>query len=144
MTTSEMASATTLERKSNLEIARDYLRAIEKGATGDALTRFFAPDVTHEEFPNRLSPRGSRNDLAAMLMGAERGQKVVSSQHYEIQREMESGNRVALEVIWTGTLAVPMATLAAGAEMRAHFAVFLDFRDGQIAAQRNYDCFDPW
>ena len=144
MTTSEMASATTLERKSNLEIARDYLRAIEKGATGDALARFFAPDVKHEEFPNRLSPRGSRNDLAAMLMGAERGQKAVSSQHYEIQREMESGNRVALEVIWTGTLAVPMATLAAGAEMRAHFAVFLDFRDGQIAAQRNYDCFDPW
>jgi ketosteroid isomerase-like protein len=49
-----------------------------------------------------------------------------------------------LEVIWTGTLAVPMATLAAGAEMRAHFAVFLDFRDGKIAAQHNYDCFDPW
>jgi ketosteroid isomerase-like protein len=49
-----------------------------------------------------------------------------------------------LEVIWTGTLAVRIPTLAAGAEMCAHFAVFLDFRDGKIAAQRNYDCFDPW
>jgi hypothetical protein len=24
------------------------------------------------------------------------------------------------------------------------FAVFLEFRDGRIARQRNYDCFEPW
>ena len=57
---------------------------------------------------------------------------------------METGNRVGLEVIWTGTRAVPVATLPAGAQMRARFAVFLEFRDGRIVAQRNYDCFDPW
>jgi len=28
--------------------------------------------------------------------------------------------------------------------MRARFAVFLDFRDGKITRQRNYDCFEPW
>jgi ketosteroid isomerase-like protein len=33
---------------------------------------------------------------------------------------------------------------AAGGEMRAYFAVFFEFRDGKIVAQRNYDCFDPW
>jgi hypothetical protein len=26
----------------------------------------------------------------------------------------------------------------------ARFAVFMDFRDGRIVRQRNYDCFDPW
>ena len=26
----------------------------------------------------------------------------------------------------------------------ARFAIFLDFRDGRIVRQRNYDCFDPW
>jgi hypothetical protein len=28
--------------------------------------------------------------------------------------------------------------------MRARFAVFLDYRDGMIVQQRNYDCFEPW
>jgi len=41
-------------------------------------------------------------------------------------------------------LAVPLATLPAGSQMRAHFAMFLDFEDGKITSQRNYDCFDPW
>jgi ketosteroid isomerase-like protein len=136
--------AETLAQASNLEIAREYLRAIERGATGDALARFFAPDVVHEEFPNRLSPNGRRNDLAGMLEGAEKGQRILSKQHYEIVHELAMGSRVALEVIWTGTMAAAVGTFAAGQEMRAHFAMFLEFRDGKIAAQRNYDCFDPW
>ena len=139
-----MTPTGTTEGASNLEIAREYLRSIERGATGDALARFFAPDVIHEEFPNRLSPNGRRNGLAGMLEGAEKGQKILSKQHYEILHELGMGNRVALEVIWTGTIAVAVGTLAAGQEMRAHFAVFLEFREGKIAAQRNYDCFDPW
>ena len=32
---------------------------------------------------------------------------------------------------------------ATGDELAAH-AVFFELRDGRIAAQRNYDCFDPW
>lgn len=32
----------------------------------------------------------------------------------------------------------------AGQVLRARFGVFLDFRDGRIVRQRNYDCFDPW
>jgi ketosteroid isomerase-like protein len=41
-------------------------------------------------------------------------------------------------------LGVPVGALTPGAEMRAHFAVFLDFRDGKIVRQRNYDCFEPF
>jgi ketosteroid isomerase-like protein len=29
-------------------------------------------------------------------------------------------------------------------EMRARFAAFIEFRDGRIVRQRNYDCFEPW
>jgi ketosteroid isomerase-like protein len=130
--------------KTNLETARNYLLAIEQGATGEALARFFTPDVMHQEFPNKLSPHGRRSNLAGMLEGAEKGQKILSKQHYEIRHEMESGDCVALAVLWTGTVDVDVAGLPAGGEMRAHFAVFLEFRDGRIAAQRNYDCFDPW
>src|SRR5215470_12764263 len=110
--------------KSNLDTARNYLRAIELGATGEELARFFTPDVTHQEFPNRLSPHGRRNNLAGMLEGAENGQKILSKQRYEIQCEMESGNCIALEVLWSGTIAVAAAGLPAGGEMRAHLRCF--------------------
>ncbi|MGA8145708.1 MAG: nuclear transport factor 2 family protein [Candidatus Acidiferrales bacterium] len=128
----------------NLVTARNYLQAIERGATGEALAQFFTSDVVQELFPNKLAPQGGRFGLPQMLAAAEKGRQMLSSQHYEIQREMESGNRVSLEVLWTGTLAGPVAGLQAGAQMRAHFALFLEFRDGKIPAQRNYDYFDPW
>jgi ketosteroid isomerase-like protein len=128
----------------NLDFVKRYLGAIEAGATGDALAAFFAPDVVQEEFPNRLVPNGARRDLAAVLEGAERGQRVMRAQRYEILNAVEVGDTIALEVLWTGTLAVPLGALPAGGEMRAHFAVFIELRDGKIARQRNYDCFDPW
>jgi ketosteroid isomerase-like protein len=134
----------TETEQANLKTAREYLVAIENGATGQALARWFTPDVVQEEFPNRLVPAGARRGLAELLEGAERGQKVLSGQRYEVLTAMASGDRVALEVQWTGTLAIPVGSLAAGDDMRARFAVFLDFRDGRIAAQRNYDCFDPF
>ena len=130
--------------QANLDAARAYLAAIEGGALGAALAEFFTSDVMHEELPNRLAPEGARQGLDGILQSAERGQKVVSAQTYELRSETASGERVAIEVVWTGTLAVPLGSLPAGGTLRAHFAVFLDFRDGKIAAQRNYDCFDPF
>jgi ketosteroid isomerase-like protein len=134
---------TTTEER-NLETARAYLAAIEGGATGEALARWFTEDMVQEEFPNRLVPNGACRGLAELLEGAERGQKVMQAQRYEVLSAMASGDRVALEVQWTGTVAIALGSLPAGGQMRARFGVFLDFRDGRIAAQRNYDCFDPW
>jgi ketosteroid isomerase-like protein len=128
----------------NLAVARSYLEAIERGATGDELADFFTADVVQEEFPNLLVPQGARRDLAAILEGAARGQKVMPKQRFELLHAVAEGDRVALEVQWTGTLAVPLGSLPAGGEMRARFGVFLEFRDGRIHHQRNCDCFDPW
>ena len=128
----------------NLARARGYIQDIERGLTGAALAAYFAPGVIQEEFPNRLVPQGARRDLAAILEGAERGQQVMRAQRYDILNAIADGDYVALEVAWTGTLAIPVGTLAAGGEMRARFAVFLQFGDGKIVRQRNYDCFEPW
>lgn len=106
------------------------------------MTPFFHPDVVHEEFPNRLMPTGARRNLSDLLEGQQRGQQVVSGQRYEVHAALEQGARVALEVTWTATLKVPMGSLPPGGTMRARFGVFLDFRDGRIIGQRNYDCFD--
>jgi ketosteroid isomerase-like protein len=55
---------------------------------------------------------------------------------------LPQGDRVALEVEWTGTLALPFGGLPAGSPMKAYFAMFLEFQEGKIARQRNYDCFE--
>jgi ketosteroid isomerase-like protein len=126
-----------------LELAKRYLEALEAGATGDELADFFALDVVQEEFPNRFQPQGARRDLAAILDAAARGRAAMSSQSYRIVHAVANGGELALEVEWVGTVAVPIGQLPAGGTMRARFAVFLEYRDGKIAAQRNYDCFEP-
>ena len=128
----------------HLAFTKEYFSAIERGETGDALARFFTPDVVQREFPNRVLPNGATRDLAAILEGAVRGQKVMRGQRIEILSSVGEGDRLALEVQWTGTLDVPLGTLTPGSDMRARFGVFLIFRDGRIAQQHNYDCFDPW
>jgi ketosteroid isomerase-like protein len=96
------------------------------------------------EFPNRLVPEGATRDLAALREAAVRGSKVMTAQRYEVLNAIASGDQVAVEANWIGTLAVPFGSIPAGGEMRARFAIFLTFRDGKIVRQHNYDCFDPW
>jgi len=57
---------------------------------------------------------------------------------------MADQGRVALEAEWVGTLAAAFGTIPAGGQMKAFLAVFLDFRDGKIIKQRNYDCYEAW
>jgi predicted ester cyclase len=107
-----------------LRLARDYLESIGNTDELGGL-RFFADDVIQIEFPNRLVP-------------------IVTSQRFEVVNAIASENQVAVEAIWTGTLAVPFGSIPAGGQMRARFAIFLTYRDGKIVRQHNYDCFDPW
>lgn len=132
------------EGSDNLAVARRYFRGIEQSIAEDALAEFFTSDVVQEEYPNRLVPQGARRDLAAILEGSRQGRKVMSAQSFEVLHAVAHGDDVALEVLWTGTLAIDFGTIPAGGQMRAHFALFLRFRDGKIARQANYDCFEPW
>lgn len=126
----------------NLETARRYLESVGQ-PNADTLS-FFADDVVQVEFPNRLVPDGATRDLAALREAAVRGSKVMTAQRYEVLNAIASGDQVAVEANWIGTLAVPFGNTPAGGEMRARFAIFLTFRDGKIVRQHNYDCFDPW
>lgn len=124
-----------------LERARAYFSAIEARAD---LSPFFSPEVEQREFPNQLVRGGATRDLAALLDGQERGKHVLVSEKYQIVNSLETDDRLALEVIWTATLAIPLGSIPIGGTMTAHFGVFLTFRDGRICRQHNYDCFDPF
>jgi ketosteroid isomerase-like protein len=140
----EVQIAMTLEEQANVETVRTYLAAVESGEAGAVLRKIFTEDIRQIELPNRLNPSGQQSDLAGMLLRSEQGRKVLRSQHYEILSELAQGSRVAVEAVWTGILAVPLGTLAPGSQMKAHFAMFFEFREGRIASQRNYDCFEAW
>jgi len=128
----------------NLEVAREYIRAIERGATGEALARFFAPDVAITEMPNRVAPYGSTSDLARALEAARRGQQLFKRQTYTITNMLGKDDFVALEMEWIGVTAVAIQNLPPDSAIRDHAAVFLEFRNGRIVRQRHYDCFEPW
>jgi len=128
----------------NIETARRYLQALESGASGERLAAFFHPDVIQQEFPNRLVPQGKTMNLRELHESAERGQKVLESQRYEVHTAVADGDQVALELEWTGTLKIALGTLPAGATMRARCATFLTFREGRILSQHSYDCFEPF
>jgi ketosteroid isomerase-like protein len=129
---------------SNVQFVREYLGAVEGGATGDTLARFYTEDAVQIELPNRLNPNGGRSDIANLLTRAESARSLLKSQRYEVHTILAEGDTVAVEASWTGLLAMSVGSLKAGESMKAHFAMFFEMRDGRIHRQRNYDCFEPW
>ena len=128
----------------NVDIARRYLAQLSAGAGPDEVSSFYAPDVVQEEFPNRLMPSGATRDLQALKEGRARGLALLQKEIFELRNVVADGDQVAMEVVWTATIAQAAGPFAAGQSLRARFAIFLEFRDGLIVRQRNYDCFDPW
>jgi ketosteroid isomerase-like protein len=128
---------------SNLESVRRYLKAIEDGDFSP-IRELFAPDASMVQFPNRIYPQGLSASVSQMSEAFEKGRKLLASQTYKIKNELVNGDSVAVEVLWIGKLAVPFGSMAAGSEMRAHSAMFFEFKEGKIVSQKNYDCFVPW
>jgi hypothetical protein len=129
----------SLERK-----ARAYIAAVEGGAIGDDLAAFYHPDVRQQEFPNRLIPSGIQRELDEILRGAESGARLMERQIYDIHTVTEVGDRVILEYTWTGYPREPVGTVRPGEPMRAWICQVIEYEDGLIIRQRNYDCFEPF
>jgi len=128
----------------NISVIREYLKALADGESGESLGRFFNKNAVQIELPNKLNPIGGKSDLETIKRRSEEGKNLLTRQTYTIKNEIIDGDRIAVEAEWTGILAVPLGELAAGYEMKAHFAMFFKFENGRIAVQRNYDCFEPW
>jgi ketosteroid isomerase-like protein len=128
----------------NIARARQYLAAFEAGESIDKILEFYAPDAVIQEFPNRIAPQGRTRRATDIRAAYEQGRKIMRSQIYNVQRIVESGDEAAIEMEWSGVLAVTAMGLPAGSEMKAFVAMFLTFRDGRIVSQRNYDCYPPF
>jgi ketosteroid isomerase-like protein len=127
----------------NFEKVQRYLKSIENGDFAH-IAELFDPSAVVQQLPNRIYPSGSSSGLPQMAEAFEKGRNLFSTQTYEIKSCIVQDDRIAIEVLWTGKLAVGLGNLAAGSVMRAYSAMFFEFQDGKIVTQRNYDCFEPW
>ncbi|WP_241678973.1 nuclear transport factor 2 family protein [Streptomyces lasalocidi] len=127
----------------HVRTALRYHEAVARLAPPQELEEFLHPDMVHTQLPNALFPAGVERDLAATLAASSKARTLLTAQSYQMLNAVASGSQVALEVVWSGTLAVPFGSLPTGHVTRAHIAAFLEFRDGRIIAQRNYDCYEP-
>jgi ketosteroid isomerase-like protein len=129
---------------SNLSRAKHYLNAVASLTSAEDVSVFFTPDVIFQEFPNRIAPQGRTRGAEALLAAYEQAKSLLRSQSFVVRNAIESGDEVAMELEWVGVLAIPMMGLKPGSEMKAFIGMFLTFRDGRIASQRNYDCYPPF
>jgi ketosteroid isomerase-like protein len=129
---------------SNASLARQYLKVVESLGPLEDVAAFYGPDVVFQEFPNRIAPQGRVRRGGDLSAAYQKGQQLLQSQTYAVQRIIEAGDEVAVELEWTGILAIPVMNLPAGSEMKAFVAMFLTFREGKIMSQRNYDCYPPF
>jgi hypothetical protein len=127
-----------------LKIAKNFIKAIEKGKTGDELDAFYHKDVEHITYPNALTRLLTKRNLDELKEASERGKRILSKQTYEITRSHVVGKTVIIEARWTGTLNIATGQLPVGGQMKAHFAQFFEFKNNKIIRQRNYDCFEAF
>lgn len=122
------------------EIVTAYIRAVEAHDT-DAVARHMHPDVELTEHPNRISPAGRRVDAAGLRALGERGKQLMASERYEIRGMIVEGDRAAVQIAWSGTLAVALGSLPAGHVMQAQICSIIELRDSKVWRQEQYDCF---
>ncbi|HKP56565.1 MAG TPA: nuclear transport factor 2 family protein [Polyangiales bacterium] len=128
----------------NLAVARRYLSLLEQNLRDPEIGSLFAPDFEHREYPNKLNPSGRTLGLAQLIANTEKAAQISLEQRYSIRKAIAAGDDVALEVDWTGRFNIAFGSTPAGQPLRAAFGMFLHFRDGRIASQHNYDCFEPF
>jgi len=124
-----------------VKAARALLSAIERSDRA-ALLEIYADEVVQIDHPNRLKTKGDRRTRETMLRDLDRGKQLLREQRYEVISAVSDGDRVALQVCWTGVLAVPVATMGAGEAWRCQSAIFLRFQGDRVVEQSDYDCFE--
>jgi ketosteroid isomerase-like protein len=123
-------------------IVTAYLRAVESHDL-DAVADYLHADVEVVEHPNKVSPNGKRYDRAALREAGERGKALLASERYEIRSMIVEGDRAAIQIEWSGTLAITAGPWQVGDVMRAKICSIIELRDGKVWRQEQYDCFVP-
>lgn len=128
-----------------LALARQYVKDLSDGKSGEELiAAYFSKDAMQTEFPNKLMVNGQVSDYAELIERSKKGKHVVVQQLFSIEHEHAHDNTVILEVLWKGIFTIPIGHTTPGGTITAHIAMVLEFENGKIIRQRNYDCYEPF
>jgi predicted metal-dependent hydrolase len=79
-----------------IERATAFVQAVAAQAPWAEIEPYYAPDVSQEEFPNRLLPKGAVRNLKALRDSSAKNRKVIKAQTIEIVNAVWSGQCVVL------------------------------------------------
>lgn len=128
-----------------LQMVKRYFSLLENFSTNPSdFSDILHPEFSQREFPNALNKNGQISDRADIFRRAELGKKMMRAQSFEISKIVEQTDSAVVECLWNGTMAIDAGPLKNGQQLKAFFCIVLDFKDGKIHRQRNYDCFEPF
>ncbi|PSL49439.1 ketosteroid isomerase-like protein [Chitinophaga niastensis] len=102
----------------------------------------FHPNIIQTEYPNQLSNDIKQRNFDIMLESMVTNKIILKSQHFSVLKVVEAGNTLVVEAKWTGEIGVDAGRFRRGQVMKAFICTIIEFRDGKIYRQRNYDCYE--
>ncbi len=116
------------------------LRCVElfNRGTLEWLDECYSRELRWVELPKPGTPRGQEGGYDEYRASAERILRFFPDRKLEVKGCVAAGDQVALQQKWRGTLATPLAGLAAGKVVEVGVASFFTLKDGLIVGQVDY------
>lgn len=127
METSEQPAAT----------ARRFIAEYNKG-TADWVETCHAENTVWTELPFGGNPSGRGGGRSVLRKAAEEALAAFPDRRMSLRNLIADGQRVALELDWTGTAAIARPGMEVGSIVRLRIAMFLTVEDGRIVRQVDY------
>ena len=102
----------------------ELMQALEAGAHGEELRRFFHEEAEQVEYPSMVDPHVGRRGLDGMIAASELGAGMLAFQHAELAKDA--------------------GTLRQGQRLHSYSVLIFTFHDDKIIRQEAYDCYEPF
>ena len=122
----------------------ELMQALESGAHGEELRRFFNEDVEQVEYPSLVDPRVGHRGLDGMIAASELGAGMLAFQRYDVSRWIEDEKTIVCQAEWHAELAKDAGALRRGQRLHTYSVLIFTFHDEKIIRQEAYDCYDPF
>ncbi|MBV8254804.1 MAG: nuclear transport factor 2 family protein [Chitinophaga sp.] len=126
-----------------LAVVYRYFQLLENFSVDAAeFAGIFHPNIIQTEYPNQMSNDIKQRNFDIILESMATTRLILKSQHYSVLKAIENGNTLVVEAKWTGEIGVDAGKFRRGQVMKAFICSIIEFRDGKIYRQRNYDCYE--
>lgn len=110
----------------------------------EAYSRYVHPLVQFTVYPNAVTKTAHTRNFTEAFAASQIGKQMLQQQCYEYAGSLESNNKLVMELVWTGIMAIDAGHLKKGQELKANVCLIMEFEDDKIIRQYNYDCYEPF